>query len=393
MHPTHSTQPALVFIHGFLDGAQIWDDVTRHLGHRAAGALCIDLPGMGARADEPGPFSLDRFAADVTTQVRALSLPVVLVGHSMGAQIAELVAQRLDQQVRGLVLLTPVPLGGAGLPNEAMSAFHAIGGNPAAQRELRRNASVSLDDARLERLGQLGDRVAAPAVGVFAHLWNAGHPSGAEPSRFRGPVLIVRGDGDSFVDFAMISSSVMPRFKAPSIASIERAGHWPHVEQPAAVAHVVESFLANIEHAPNGAHVQATPVAPQGWTRAFEQKSADAFVDSFALDVVLEASVLAKPAIGIEQVKTVMTTASKIYEALSFTHEAHNGPRDYLEWEVQAFGGERMRGVTVLTKNAAGKIVHVAIHHRPLGGALKFSAELGRRLQGKVDASLFYPGA
>ncbi|QGZ58899.1 alpha/beta fold hydrolase [Paraburkholderia acidiphila] len=393
MHPTHSAQPALVFIHGFLDGARIWEDVTRHLGHRAAGALCIDLPGMGARADDPGPFSLDRFAADVTTQVRALSRPVVLVGHSMGAQIAELVAQRLDRQVHGLVLLTPVPLGGAGLPAEAMSAFHAIGGNPAAQRQLRRTLSVRLDDARLERLGQIGDRVAAAAVGTFADLWNAGHPSGAEASRYRGPVLIIRGDGDRFVDFAMLSSGVTPRFKAPAIASIERAGHWPHVEQPAAIAHVVESFLADLERAPNAAHPQDTPVAAQGWTRAFEQKSADAFADSFASNVVLEASVLAKPAVGIEQVKTVMTTASTIYEALSFTHEAHNGLRDYLEWEVQAFGGERMRGVTVLTKNAAAKIVHVSIHHRPLGGALKFSAELGRRLQGKVDASFFYPRA
>jgi hypothetical protein len=108
---------------------------------------------------------------------------------------------------------------------------------------------------------------------------------------------------------------------------------------------------------------------------------------------VLEASVLAKPVVGIDQVKTVMSAASKIYEALSFTHEAHDDPRDYLEWEVQAFGGEQMRGITVLTKNAHGKIVHVAIHHRPLGGALKFSSELGRVLQGQVDASVFYRGA
>ncbi|MFP3558701.1 alpha/beta fold hydrolase [Paraburkholderia sp. SIMBA_049] len=107
MNPTHPTQPALVFIHVFLDGADAWSDLALRLGDGAAGALRVDLPGMGARAGEPSPYSLDRFAADVTTQVRALSRPVVLVGHSMGAQIAELVAQRLDEQVRGVVLLTP----------------------------------------------------------------------------------------------------------------------------------------------------------------------------------------------------------------------------------------------------------------------------------------------
>ncbi|MFL9933361.1 alpha/beta fold hydrolase [Paraburkholderia sp. RL18-103-BIB-C] len=390
MNQTHPTQPALVFIHGFLDGADAWDDLVLRLGNRAAGALRVDLPGMGARADEPGPYSLDRFAADVTTQVRALARPVVLVGHSMGAQIAELVAQRLDERVRGLVLLTPVPLRGTGLPDDAMRTFHALGGDPAAQRELRRNLSVKLDDAQLERLGQLGDRVDAAAVGTFADLWNKGHPSGAETARFRGPVLIIGGSSDAFVTAELISSGVTPRFEAPTVASIERAGHWPHVEQPEAVARIVGSFLANVEQASDTPDV---PVAPQGWTRAFEQKSADAFSEAFAPNVVLEASVLAKPVVGIDQVKTVMTAASKIYEALSFTHEAHNDPRDYLEWEVQAFGGEQMRGITVLTKNAEGKIVHVAIHHRPLDGALKFSAELGRILQGQVDASSFYRGA
>jgi pimeloyl-ACP methyl ester carboxylesterase len=390
MNPTHPTQPALVFIHGFLDGADAWDDLARHLGDRAARALRVDLPGMGARAGEPGPYSLERFAADVTTQVRALSRPVVLVGHSMGAQIAELVAQRLDERVRGLVLLTPVPLRGTGLPDDAMHTFHALGGNPAAQRELRRNLSVKLSDAQLEHLGKLGDRVDAAAVGTLADLWNTGHPSGAEPARYRGPVLIIRGAGDAFVSAELISSGVTPRFEAPSVVSIEHAGHWAHVEQPDAVARIVGSFIANLELA---SHTPVVPVAPQGWTRAFERKSADAFADAFDPNVVLEASALAKPVVGSDQVKTVMTAASKIYEALSFTHEAHNDPRNYLEWEVRAFGGEQMRGITVLTKNAQGKIVHVAIHHRPLGGALKFSAELGRVLQGQLDASFFYRGA
>jgi hypothetical protein len=311
----------------------------------------------------------------------------------MGAQIAELVAVRLNEQVRGLVLLTPMPMRGAGLPPEAMHALHALGGNPAGQRELRRNASVNLDDTQLERLGQLGDRVDAKATGTFADLWNEGHPSGAEASRYLGPVLIIRGDGDTFASAEMISRGVTPRFQTSNVVSIERAGHWPHVEQPAGIARIIGSFLANIEQEHGALNSTDAPVAPQGWTQAFGQKSADAFAETFAPDVVLEASVLARPAVGVDQVKTVMTAASRIYEALSFTHEAHSGLRDYLEWEVQAFGGEKMRGITVLTKNAQGKIVHVAIHHRPLGGAIKFSAELGRRLRGQIDAGLFYLGA
>ena len=133
--------------------------------------------------------------------------------------------------------------------------------------------------------------------------------------------------------------------------------------------------------------------APGGWTRAFEQKTASAFADAFAPDIVLEATTLAQPVVGAENVKTVMSEASRIYEALAFTQQASDGPRTYLEWEAQAFGGEKLSGITILTKDDAGRIVRAAIHPRPLGGALKFSAELGRRLQGRIDASHFFRAA
>ena len=128
----------------------------------------------------------------------------------------------------------------------------------------------------------------------------------------------------------------------------------------------------------------------QGWTGAFEQKSGQSFASNFADDIVLEASVLARPASGIAQVKAIMTAASNIYEALAFTAEAESGPATYLEWEARAFGGEKLSGITILTQREDGKIVRAAIHHRPLGAALRFSTELGRRLRGVVDAGHFY---
>ena len=60
--------------------------------------------------------------------------------------------------------------------------------------------------------------------------------------------------------------------------------------------------------------------------------------------------------------------------------------------EAAAFGGTQIQGVTVLRKDEQGRIVRVAIHHRPLGAALSFSAELRRRLAGRIDAAHFYDG-
>src|SRR5262245_36395826 len=124
--------PVLVFVHGFLDGAEIWGGVVSALGARAADAVCVDLPGMGSRAGESGPFRLDRLANDVADRVHALGRPVVLVGQSMGAQVAELAAVQLGAQVKALVLLTPVPLRGTRLPAEVIETFGALGGRPEA---------------------------------------------------------------------------------------------------------------------------------------------------------------------------------------------------------------------------------------------------------------------
>jgi hypothetical protein len=72
-------------------------------------------------------------------------------------------------------------------------------------------------------------------------------------------------------------------------------------------------------------------------------------------------------------VKVILATATGIYESLAFTHEASHGSRTYLEWEATAFGGLKMSGITVLTKNEC-------------------SGELRRRLDGTVDSSYFHGG-
>jgi hypothetical protein len=48
--------------------------------------------------------------------------------------------------------------------------------------------------------------------------------------------------------------------------------------------------------------------------------------------------------------------------------------------------------VTILTKDDSGRVVHAAIHHRPLGVVLRFSAELRKRLTGVVESGYFYDG-
>src|ERR1700730_13755614 len=71
-----------------------------------------------------------------------------------------------------------------------------------------------------------------------------------------------------------------------------------------------------------------------------------------------------------------------------FTHETKGGSKTCLEWEGKVFG-EDVGGTTILTRDDAELIESVQLYHRPLHILVRFSAELGRRLQGKLDAALF----
>jgi len=51
----------------------------------------------------------------------------VLVGHSMAGPIVELVAAARPDRAIGVVLLSPIPMAGAGTPDEAFEMFRSLG--------------------------------------------------------------------------------------------------------------------------------------------------------------------------------------------------------------------------------------------------------------------------
>ena len=59
--------------------------------------------------------------------------------------------------------------------------------------------------------------------------------------------------------------------------------------------------------------------------------------------------------------------------------------RVHYRWVAPRF----RRPVTVLEREVSGKILAAAIHHRPLGSALRFAAEIRDRLAGVIPADTF----
>ena len=135
------------------------------------------------------------------------------------------------------------------------------------------------------------------------------------------------------------------------------------------------------------------PVRPflEIWTRALRDETGAAFREVTAPHVRLEGSIFATPIDGREKVWTSLRTAGGITDTLRFTHESAAADHSYLEWELEALA-QRVAGVTVLAFDGPGLIDNVALHHRPLGAVLAFSAEMGRRLGDSVGLGVFYQG-
>jgi pimeloyl-ACP methyl ester carboxylesterase len=381
-------KPLVVLIHGYLDDPTVWRDVAAAL--EGEGFRTI----VPAIARDDGELTLAAFTDVVSTATKAVLADdghdgIAFVGHSMGAQVAELAARDVGDAVRALVLLSPIPLEGLALPEEVAGPLRGCGGNADIQRALRSQLSTALDDRAIEGLVRIGVEVPKERVEGWFDAWTTGDPASAAKAPPGVPTMVLSGAEDPFISKDILGL-LEARFPDGIQHSIPGAGHWPNVEAPDAVAAELVSFLRAVAAAE--AQGAGGSVTEEGWTGAFAAQQRDAFAATFAPDVALHASALRRPVTGRDDVAYLMGEASQIYEQLEFVHEAQSGRLTFLEWRARTHSGVSLEGVTVLERDDAGLISRVAIHHRPLDGVLAFSAELRDRTVDRLGDGYLWSG-
>jgi hypothetical protein len=122
------------------------------------------------------------------------------------------------------------------------------------------------------------------------------------------------------------------------------------------------------------------PSYPGGsWTEIVRRSTLEEFSPAFASDVVLEASVLSRPIVGIAGVWAFFRATREMYDQIGFTHEIDTKARMSLEWEG-VFAGKPVAGATILTRDDHGAITSVRLYHRPLEQVVAFAETISRRL-------------
>lgn len=254
--------PPLVLIHGGGDEADSWRRVLPPLSSRRR-VVAPDLPGFG-RSNPLEQYGLENIAAAVSGLAHALGLErFALVGSSLGAAVASLVAAERPERVSHLVMVGgPLP-GLAGPPGPAALAMLEPGAGEAMYNGLRSAgqeaayATLAPYYADLAALPEperafLRERVWARVwsdtqrdafLGVLRALYRPG-PSPAEiAGRLRGvPTLLLWGERDAVVGLEA-SRATLELLPGARLEIIPGAGHLPHQERPGAFVEALERFL------------------------------------------------------------------------------------------------------------------------------------------------------
>lgn len=120
------------------------------------------------------------------------------------------------------------------------------------------------------------------------------------------------------------------------------------------------------------------------WLEILKRPTLEEFAAAFTMDVALDTSVVSRSIVGAANVRRYFDATRAMYNPIAFTHETSDRSRICLEWEG-GFEGRDIAGITILARDARGVIESIRLYHRPYDQVLAFSAELARRLKGKID--------
>ncbi len=253
--PGASGKPAIVLVHAFPLGSQMWEPQFRGAfdGWRI---LAPDLRGFGGstdpRPDDATP-TIDDYAEDVAALVREVAGgPVVLAGLSLGGYVAFAVMRRTPGLVRALILadtragadslearaarktmLTVLEHDGPqGVARDMMPKL--LGAttreqNPDAEETVRllikRQSPRAIRDAVVRMMERPDSTPLLPSMAV--------------------PALVVVGDEDLLTPPAE-SEAMAAALPNASLVRITGAGHLSNLEQGTAFEASIEDFLAGL---------------------------------------------------------------------------------------------------------------------------------------------------
>ena len=272
-----TTGPMVVLLHGATLDHRAWEPQAEALRDR----FRVVVPDLRGHGESTGPFSFDAAVLDVLALLDRLSAPtVVLVGLSLGANIAQEVLHRDPDRVQALVVAdatcntaarTPwaAPLTVAALNTQAILTGNGFGDSAARATAVDPSVQAYARSVNAHRSN-------SETIAILSSLLTTALRN--EPAyRLPVPTLLVHGDRDRIGDIATGTRAWANREPLAEYAVIPDAGHASNLDNPDEFTAVLRAFLDRAAaHEPGRATVSPTPAPrrPSGGLVRFFQEMA-----------------------------------------------------------------------------------------------------------------------
>lgn len=239
--------PALVFLHYWGGSSGTWRHVATRLAasHRT---IALDHRGWGASDAPAAGYALADFADDAAGVIRALDLRrYVLVGHSMGGKVAQLLASRRPAGLIGLALVASAPPSPLALPAQAREMM-------AEAYETRASVEATIDGVLTAKPLAPDDREQVISDSLRgAPAAKAAWPASASQEDIRAavaeiavPVMVVAGEQDRVDTLEAVRSDLLPHLPAAVLHVLPGTGHLAPLEAPDDLARLIRAFAAGV---------------------------------------------------------------------------------------------------------------------------------------------------
>ena len=260
----------VLLLHGLASNLSRWSEFVERTNLADSRDLIrVDLRGHG---DSPtrGRINLEQWSDDLLALLDAEGkASALLVGHSLGAQVALACAARAPQRVAALVLIDPVfrqALHGkwkwlaraAPLFRLAVLLVRTLNALGLRRREIERLDLRALDQLARESLGSpqaeaefirrysstRADLRSFRTAHYLQELIEMFRPAAA-PESIAAPTLVLLSTGATFADLAPMRA-IAARFAHSEVRTID-CHHWPLTERPDEVRRIIEDWSASVD--------------------------------------------------------------------------------------------------------------------------------------------------
>ena len=244
---TQAGEPTtLVFLHLWGGSHRTFAPVIASLASGSA-VVSYDHRGWGAARDLPGPYGISELADDALAVIAGLGLGrYVLVGHSMGGKVAQLVASRRPEGLAALALIAPAPPRPAVDAKSAEALTHAFDSRETVSDALRhmltaRPLPPDLQEQMIND-GLAGNReaqLAWPLGGITEDIT-------AAAKAIEVPVQVLAGRQDRVDPPESLEANLLPFIPGARMTVLEETGHLSPLEVPEQIAKELDQLTSLI---------------------------------------------------------------------------------------------------------------------------------------------------